>query len=92
MQVKGEHDQLCSSQRAVLPQGHDELLEVDLITSIHIEDREDPFREAISLQIQVVEHLPELYRPRAILVDLQELLVEACHVVLLQPQTLEGRP
>ena len=38
-----------------LPQRDDKLLEVDLVAPVRVEDREDALREAVPLQVEVVE-------------------------------------
>ena len=74
----------ASGAGAALPERDDELAEVDLVGAVLVEDGEDALRELGPVEVEVVEHLPQFDRAAPVLVDLQELLVEARDVVLLQ--------
>ena len=80
----------ASGAGAALPERDDELAEVDLVGAVLVEDGEDALRELGPVEVEVVEHLPELEAPAAVLVDLQELRVQPRDVGLVEPQALEG--
>jgi hypothetical protein len=80
----------ASGAGAALPERDDELAEVDLVGAVLVEDGEDALREPGPVEVEVVEHLPELEAPAPVLVDLQELRVQPRDVGLVEPQALEG--